>query len=45
MLHTVQDMHIMYYALVAVLEKASAMRGGGYCRVPRLVCTGSYLRA
>jgi hypothetical protein len=29
MLHTVQDMHIMYYALVAVLEKASAMRGGG----------------
>ena len=35
----------MYYALVVVLEKVPAMRGGGYSRVRQPVCIGSYLWA
>jgi hypothetical protein len=46
MLHDVQDMHIMYYALVAVFGDASAMRGtcrngNNRRRVPSRICASN----
>jgi hypothetical protein len=37
-----QDMHIMYYALVAVLGEASAFRGVCRYRERSPLCVGSY---